>query len=29
MAAEKLYYVNQYQKTGTAVVCRCEEVKGG
>ena len=29
MATEKLYYVNQYQKTGTAVVCRCEEVKGG
>lgn len=29
MAAEKLYYVNQYQKTGTAVVRRCEEAKGG
>ena len=29
MATEKLYYVNQYQKTGTAVVRRCEEVKGG
>ena len=29
MATEKLYYVNQYQKIGTAVVRRCEEVKGG
>ena len=29
MATEKLYYVNQYQKTGTAVVRRCEEIKGG
>ncbi|MGM9563492.1 MAG: DHHA1 domain-containing protein [Faecousia sp.] len=29
MATEKLYYVNQYQKTGTAVVRRCEEAKGG
>ena len=29
MATEKLYYVNQYQKTGTAVVRRCEAAKGG
>ena len=29
MATEKLYYVNQYQKTSTAAVRRCEEVKGG